>query len=181
MTPGRLLLAAACGLAALYAAGLVYEMDFARPGCCGLAWPHPDSVAVERWQAAADPRGGNPVLQRGAALTLLAAQPADANAWMRLAWADRARSGRLTKVGASALDMSYAVKVYGGNIDTPWRLGFALDNWSQLTPSGRRSAEQEFGLMPHTSPAWFAMRRLAARNVRDPAGRTEAGRLGLTN
>jgi hypothetical protein len=173
------MLAVACGLAALYAAGLVYEMDFARPGCCGLGWPHPDSVAVERWQAAADPHGRNPVIQRGAALTLLAAQPADANAWMRLAWADRLQHGRLTKVGASALDMSYAVKVYGGNGDTPWRLGFALDNWSQLTASGRQSAEQEFKLMPHTAPAWYAMRRVAVRNVRDPAGRAEAARLGL--
>jgi len=179
MTPGRLLLAVACGLSALYAAGLVYEMDFARPGCCGLSWPHPDTVAANRWQAAADPQGRNTAIQRGSALTLLAAEPANAGAWMRLAWVDRLEHGRLTKVGASALDMSYALKLYGGNTDSPWRLGFALDNWSQLTPAGRQSAELEFRLIPRTAPGWFTLRRLSAGHVRDPAGRAEAARLGL--
>jgi hypothetical protein len=179
MTPGRLALAAACGLAALYAAGLVYEMDFARPGCCGLGWPSTDPVSANRWQAAADPKGGNPAIQRGAALALLGAEPADANAWMRLAWADRLEHGRLTKVGAGALDMSYATRLYGGAADTPWRIGFALNNWSQLTPAGRQSAEAEFRLLPHTGPAWAAMRQVSVRNVRDPAGSAEAARLGL--
>jgi hypothetical protein len=86
-------------------------MDFARPGCCGLGWPHPDPIAAARWQAAADQQGRNPAIQRGAALTLLAAQPADSNAWMRLAWADRLDHGRLTQAGAGALDMIKTRKI----------------------------------------------------------------------
>jgi hypothetical protein len=177
MTPGRLALAAACGLAALYAAGLVYEMDFARPGCCGLGWPHPDPVAAARWQAAADPSAVNPAIQRGAALTLLAAEPANANAWMRLAWADRLAHGRLTRAGAGALEMSYLVQLYSAK-DVGWRVAFVLDNWSRIPVEIREDAVREAGFAQNRA-TWGQIVVAVRRGITDPEGRKVAAAMGL--
>ena len=132
---GRFLLLLGAALGTLYAGSLFYEIDFAAAGCCGLAWPTPDPGAAERAMIAADPKGLDAAIQRQAAIKALSARPADAVAWLRLAYADRLAHGRLTDAGAHAVDMSYLTQPYAGS-QTPWRLSFALDNWSRLTPDG---------------------------------------------
>jgi hypothetical protein len=179
VTLGRLLLGVGAFVGALYAAGLVYEMDFAPAGCCGLSWPSSDTAAAERRLAAADPKGLDGAAQRKAAVAVLAAAPADVNAWMRLAWADWLEHGVLTRDGAHALDMSYLVKSYAGG-QTVWRIGFALDNWSRLTPEGRRSAVREVEIARADADRWPQVREAVRRGPRDPEGRVEAALLGLT-
>lgn len=178
MTAGRTLLAAGCAFGALYAAALLYEMDFAPAGCCALSWPSPDPVAAGRRLAAVDPKGRNPAAQRQGALVQLASAPADADAWMRLAWADWLGHGVLTRAGARALDMSYVLRPYAG-VDTTWRVGFALDNWSRLTPETQQGVVREVGQAPFGFQL-SQIRSLVAQGVRDPAGQAEAAVLGLT-
>lgn len=176
MTAGRALLAAGCVFGALYAAALVFEMDFAPAGCCGLSWPTPDPVASNRRSAALDPRGQIALVQRRAALDQLAAAPADFDGWLRLAWADWLGRRALTRLGIGALDMSYDLRPYAG-IDTPWRVGFALDNWSRLSPDIQRNVVREVKLAPPYEVDRISA--VAAAGARDPAGRDEAVRLGL--
>jgi hypothetical protein len=177
MTAERTLLAAGCAFGALYAAALLYEMDLSPAGCCALSWPSPDPVAAGRRLAAADPKGRNPAAQRQGALVQLAAAPADADAWMQLAWADWLSHGVLTRAGARALDISYVLRPYAGG-DTLWRVGFALDNWSGLTPETRHAVVGEVKLTPQTLRNQISA--MAAQGVRDPTGQAEAALLGLT-
>jgi hypothetical protein len=174
---GRLLLMLSAALGALYAGGLFYEIDFAAAGCCGLTWPTPDPGAVERAMAAADPKGLNAAVQGQAALSVLSARPAEAVAWLRLAYADRLANGRLTEAGAHAVDMSYLTQPYAGS-QTPWRLGFALDNWSRLSAEGRKDALREVETARNDFERWPAV-QARSRQVRDQSGRMTAALLGL--
>lgn len=179
LLPRQGLLAAVCGLAALYAAGLVYEMDFSRPGCCGLAWPHRDSAAVARWLAGADTKGRNPAAERRATQALLASEPANAGAWMRLAWAERLAHDHLTEAGAAALDMSYVVRPFASG-ETVWRTDFSLNNWSRLSDETRGEVAREIEIARTDSKHWQALRRAILRGASDPEGRKAATLLGLS-
>lgn len=177
MKPGRIALAVGSALAAAYAAGLVYEIDFAPAGCCGLGWPSRDPAVAQRALIAADPASNDAKAQRRAALAFLAAAPADSTAWMRLAWSDRLEHGFLTPAGVQALAASYLVQPYAGG-QTVWRVGFALDNWSRLDPEAREGALREIRIVRADPDHWRGM-RAAIRSPQDPGGRAEAALLGL--
>ena len=178
MAPQRLLLIVGAVLGALYAGGLFYEIDFAPAGCCGLTWPTPDPAAAERRVDAADPKGVNPAAQRQAALEVIAARPAEPSAWLRLAYADRLEHGRLTSVGARAVETSYLVSSYAGYL-APSRVGFALDNWSRLTQQGRAESVHEINIARTNPRLWRQMRIMAARRRQDPSGQMAAVLLGV--
>lgn len=175
---GRLLLATAAGFGALYAALLFYELDMAPPGCCGLTWPTPDPIAAERTMTA-DPKGTTAAIQRKTALAQLASQPGQPYGWMRFAAADRMANGHLTDAGVKALDMSYQMAPYAYR-QTPWRVAFALDNWSALTPAVRMEVLQEIEIAKKpTQDQVLLPTRKAAALVTDPSGRRTAALLGL--
>ena len=177
MAPARLILLAGAALCAVYAAGLFYEIDFAPGGCCGLTWPTPDPVVAERQVAAADPKGADAAAQRKAALDVLAARPGEPTAWLRLAYADRLAHGQLTAAGARAMDMSYLARPYIYH-QTAWRIGFALDNWSRLTPDGRKGALQEIAIA-RASGTLGEVAAAVRPGPADPSGRLAAALLGL--
>lgn len=185
MGRGRIWLSLGCIFAALYAAGLVYEIDFAPAGCCGLTWPTPDPFAAERILAQTDPKGRDGRLQRQTAVQVLAARPMDAQEWLRLAYADRLTHGQLTDAGARDVEMSYLVEPYAGP-QVYWRLGFDLDNWSRLTPQTRTDAMAEMKVALHDSPSLYitaprgddSLGALANRAA-DPSGRMAAALMGL--
>jgi hypothetical protein len=113
-----------------------------------------------------------------AALAELAARPAVASGWMRLAYADPLEHGRLTDVGAHAMEMRYLLLPYAYH-QAPWRIAFALDNWSSLTPDGRSQAQREIGITRRDPNLWPASRTAVAGAVRDASGRTIAEPIGL--
>lgn len=178
MAPPRLLLIAGCLLGALYAVGLFYEADLSPAGCCGLTWPTPDPMAAERRMAHDDPQALNAAVQRQAAVEVLTARPAEPTAWLRLAYADRLAHTQLTPAGAKALETSYLVSPFIYR-QAPWRIGFAFDNWSRLTPEGRRAALREIEIA-RNSWLWIEIVAAIRRGPADPSGRMAAALLGLS-
>ena len=93
--------------------------------------------------------------------------PANATAWLRLAYIDSVDGDGLGPDGNLALARSWAVAPLGPD-DTPWRLMFAFNHWGDLDPSNRQLALDELN--------WALTRgRLSVQNlqagVTDPAGR----------
>jgi hypothetical protein len=171
-------LAIAAVLVAAYGAGLLYEMVAAPAVCCGLTWPSPDPVQADRILARTDPQGRDAAAQRRAATLVLRARPGDPSAWLRLAYADRLANGRLSDAGRHDLDTSYLLAPYGGAW-APWRISFALDNWTALTPKIRQlaAAEIKVALSDYDIPKVI---KAQALKVQDPLGRLAAALLGLT-
>lgn len=111
----------------------------------------------------------DPAAVRRTTLETLGQAPLTASAWLRLAWlADR--DGRVSERNAM-LDRSYAVAPFGPDV-TAWRLGFAYQAWSTLTPELRRQAGAEL-------VATLATRGRLAREIEatidDPSGRLAYG------
>lgn len=179
MTRSRIALTAATVIAALYGAGLYYEQNLAGPHCCGLTWPTPDPAQAERLLIAADPKGINPVIQRQAAVAVLAGRPMDSSAWLRLAYADSLSHGRLTNDGRHALEMSYLVLPYAGP-DTPWRLSFILNNWTGAALQSRLDAIREMQILKQDGYSLRLATYKAIKKVRDPSARLAAALEGMT-
>jgi hypothetical protein len=169
----------AAALIAAYGAGLLYEMVAAPAGCCALTWPSPDPIQAERILTQTDPMGKSATAQALAARAVLAARPGEPSAWMRAAYADRLQHGRLTDAGRRALDSSYLIAPYAGG-QTPWRIGFALDNWTNLQPATRQEAVQEINVALNDEGGIPEATKAAALKVQDPAGRLTAALLGIT-
>ena len=74
--------------------------------------------------------------------TALNLSPADDAAWLRLAYIDRLSSGGLTADGIKWLQRSYAVAPFGPQTSF-WRVRFALENWTALTPALRDAVTEE--------------------------------------
>lgn len=161
----------------IYGSVLYIQQNLAGHGCCGATWPTPDPTQAERLIAKADPAARNAAMQRSAAVDVLTARPMDSNAWLRLAYADGLAHGRFTDEGLHAFEMSYLVAPYAGH-DTPGRLVFALDNWTAVTPSVRRSVMAEIAIMDKDDAVRGAA-RVAGRKIQTPAGRMTAILLGL--
>jgi hypothetical protein len=142
----RPLLIAALSLLALYALGLLYEMDWAPAGCCGFTWPTPNPAQAERLVLAKDPKGLDAAAQRKAAAGILAARPADANAWLRLAYADRLAHGKLTGEGRHAFEMSYLTAPYAAE-NASYRVAFALENWGDVSAQTRTDCVKEIDMI----------------------------------
>jgi len=180
LKPARILLTVAAGLGALYAAGLFYEVDFAPAGCCGLAWPGHDPAAAERLAAARDPRGLNAATQHDAAVAVLTARPAEPVAWVRLAYADwLASGGVMTAASERALDQSYQMAPYAFR-QAPFRIAFALANWSGLAPDTRKAVLKEIQAARAQDQIWAEVRAVVRQTPMDPSGRLSAALMGLT-
>jgi hypothetical protein len=68
--------------------------------------------------------------------------PATAAAWLRIAYAETLPGGRLGAEGLHALARSYEVAPLGPEV-TAWRIVFAFEHWSQLSPALRARAVEE--------------------------------------
>ena len=111
--------------AAAYGAGLLLEVELAKPHCCAMTWPSTDPPQAEQIALNADPKALNADLQNQTALAILAGRPGDFAAWLRLAYADRLKHPQLTKTGQYAFETSYLVQPYAGDL-TPLRIAFGL-------------------------------------------------------
>jgi hypothetical protein len=171
-------LAIAAVLVAAYGAGLLYEMVAAPAVCCGLTWPSPDPVQADRILARTDPQGRDAAAQRRAATLVLRARPGDPSAWLRLAYADRLANGRLSDAGRHDVDTSYLLAPYGGAW-TPWRISFALDNWTNLGASSQAAAIKEINIVVTQDSELIRASKIAVSTVHDPSGRLVAALLGL--
>lgn len=106
--------------------------------------------------------------------------PANATAWLRLAYLDSRDSNGLGPDGNRALARSYAVAPLGPD-DTPWRLAFALNHWTDLEQSNRVLVLDE---LQWAVTVGRVKARTLTTNVSDPAGRLALGLtldLGRTN
>jgi hypothetical protein len=131
---------------------------YARPAERLLADPAPSPQAVAEAER----------LSRQA----LAQFPYDNSSWLRLAYADRLRHGRLTPQGVALLRRSYdlaPIDIYAG----AWRISFVLENSQSIPRDVRQSARREFGAL------WRDYRRRGellqmAGALQNPAGRLSA-------
>lgn len=103
---------------------------------------------------------------------MLAARPAEVSGWLRLAYADRMQHGRLTEAGIRAFEMSYTVNPFAYR-QSPWRLAFALNNWSSLSPQARQEALKEIDLVKQDWWIWQDT-KAAVASTTDPSGRMAA-------
>lgn len=166
-------------LAASYGGGLYYEQNFAPADCCGLTWPSTDPGQAQRILAQTDPRAIDPAAQMEAARAILRGRPGDANAWLRLSYADwLGHGGRFSDDGRRALEASYLITPYGGPF-TAWRVALALSSWSSLSADTRQDVAKEVEIVKNDQFA--AATRAAAAAVRDPQGHLAAIRLGLVS
>jgi hypothetical protein len=166
-------------LIAAYGAGLLYEMVAAPAGCCALTWPSPDPVQAERVLGQTDPQGRNAAAQARTAQAVLAARPGDPTAWLRAAYAERLQHGHLTDTGRRDIDTSYLIAPYGGPW-SPWRIAFALDNWTALTPKIRQLVAAEVDVALDDDFVIREATKARALKVQDPRGRLAAALLGIT-
>lgn len=169
----------AAALIAAYGIGLYYEQNFAPLGCCALTWPSSDPSQAQRVLNQTDPKAIDPVAQKQAATIILQGRPGDANAWLRLAYADwLAHGGRFSNEGRRNLDTSYLITPYGGPF-TAWRVALALSDWSNLAAGTRLDVAKEVEIVKKDQFA--AATRAAATAVRAPQGHLAAVRLGLAS
>lgn len=72
----------------------------------------------------------------------LALAPHNNTARLRLAWIDRQRHGRLSPAGVKLVTQSYDLAPYDIAV-AQWRVPFALENWTALSPSTRANVRVE--------------------------------------
>lgn len=101
---------------------------------------------------------------------------ASPTSWLRLAYIDSLGPQGLTDAGRDFLNRSYALAPYGPD-DTPWRLRFIFDHWSEVGQPLRNLAiaELDVGRRSHRAE----IDNLAA-DVSDPSGQL-AARLALSS
>ena len=99
--------------------------------------------------------------------------PARGNAWVRLAYLDTARDGRLDESGRAAFARSYRVEPYGPRDLRRWRLEFALTRWSLIDPDTQAAVLEEARAAAAGGADWYEestwMWRLAERLPPEPA------------
>ncbi|WGM31819.1 hypothetical protein [Brevundimonas sp. NIBR11] len=96
----------------------------------------------------------------------LRSAPANATAWLRLAYIDSRRQEGLGAFGIAAMKRSYDAAPYGPD-DTAWRLRFALNHWSRLDATTRLLVLNELRFaLTHRRAATVQL----AHDVSDSAG-----------
>ena len=98
--------------------------------------------------------------------------PYDASSWLRLAYADRIRNGRLTPEGVGYLKRSYdlvGVDIYAG----VWRVGFVLENSQAIPKDLRAAARNEVEALWKERKHREQLGQMAA-GLHNPAGRLSA-------
>lgn len=93
--------------------------------------------------------------------------PANPTAWLRLAYLDSEDGDGFGQDGNLALSRSYAVAPFGPD-DTPWRLMFAFNHWTELDPANRIRVLEELRWARTTGR--LKVSALQER-IGDPAGR----------
>ena len=97
-------------------------------------------------------------------------QPADASAWLELAWAASLDDGQLTQDANMAIARSYVLAPMGPEV-TLWRLTFVFDHWASVSPEVRELALAEFkGVYPRRGWTLDGL----APTIQDPTGRMVA-------
>jgi hypothetical protein len=133
-------------------------------GAVGLAGVH--EARADALARTPDPDGRLRDRARTETLRTLRQAPANATAWLRLAYLDSLSPNGLGAGGNLALARSYAAAPFGPD-DTVWRLGFAFNHWRALDRSNRALALAELEVVARDDPA-------AIRGIRtvvtDPAG-----------
>jgi O-antigen ligase len=79
----------------------------------------------------------------------IALSPYDTSAMLRLAYIDTLRHGRLTAEGAEQFALSYERAPLDQAVAS-WRIKFALESWSQLTPQTQAAVRREFEALVQT-------------------------------
>ena len=135
------IVASVSALGAAYCVGLLYEGYAADHYSNLLTAPFVDKPAAER---AYNRLATNaPTAVRGAAAQrLVEGDPANPESWTALAYVDWLQHGALTPAGVAALDRSYQITFFEPE-GAVWRIGFALDNWTALTPALRQQVLAE--------------------------------------
>ena len=164
-------------LATGYGAWLFFESFLAPSGCCGAVWPLSNPMQAERLLHRQDPDDRDGAKQRAAGLTIVRARPADVEAWLRLAYADRLIHGRLTAEGANALDVSYSITPYAGP-RAVWRVVFVLDNWTSAPERVKRDTLEEIKIIKSDPESKWELRQRTP-TVKDPNGRLAAALFGV--
>jgi hypothetical protein len=95
------------------------------------------------------------------------ASPMTSAPWLRIAWL-RSRSGPLDAEALNAIERSYTVEPYAGDVQS-WRLTFLYDHWRELTPDIRALATAE-----HLAIVGYRPAQWTPDGVTDPAGRMAA-------
>ena len=162
-------MAGLCAVASAYGLLLYLESFAASAACCRATWPNPNPVQAERLLDARDPAGLDPVLQERAARQELAARPVDPSGWLRLAYADSLRNGRLTPAGLAALKTSYTMVAYGGQ-NAGWRVFFGLNHLYELDADTRRQVLAELKVLSQDYPRNVPARARMA-HLTNPLGR----------
>ncbi len=145
--------------------GLALAIPLSRPGEWRLDQPELAAVSEVRAEKAASVSPLDAEAVRSLTRRTLSRRPLEAAAWARLAWLASRKGDRAGML--DALDRSYAAAPYGPDI-TEWRLRFAFDRWSALTPGLRRQAQSELLVAKRTRPAMAAQ---VQDLVTDPSGR----------
>ena len=145
----------------------------------GLAWPTSTMGELGGLSWANEARAGalisqpdpSPAVQREASARTrqsLKGDPANATAWLRLAYIDSLKPDGLGTTGLAALSRSYSLAPYGPD-DSRWRLEFVFNNWSRMTPELRADALKELEVLAlHRRYGDFPAR------IQDPIGRLAA-------
>jgi len=131
---------------------------YARPAEQLLATPSPSPRAVREASALSE--------------RALRQFPYDNSSWLRLAYADTLRNGRLTPEGVAILRRSYeiaGVDIYAG----VWRISFILENSQSIPRDVRMSAKKEFETLWRDYHKRDDLQQMAVA-VRNPAGRLSA-------
>lgn len=170
-------LAALAVVAAVYGATLYAESFIAGDGCCAATGLQPNPVQAERLLERADPKGLDAALQEQAARQVIAARPIDASGWLRLAYADALRNGRLTPQWRYALKTSYTMAAYAGR-NAGWRAAFGLDHWYELDADSRARVIAELKALARDNTRRDAAKSLIG-GVRNPVGRYQAHLQGM--
>lgn len=72
--------------------------------------------------------------------------PYDTSSWLRIAYIDQLRHGDLSPVGVAAFARSYDLIAVDPAL-APWRIRFALENWSKIPKELKKAVREEAGAL----------------------------------
>jgi hypothetical protein len=164
---------ACSALLAAYGAGLFYEGYLAKSYSGALTYPFVDRPAAER--AYNTLANDAPLAARDQAVgRLLRADPANARNWTLVSYIDWLHHGqRLSPAGVAAFDRSYTMSPFDPDA-APWRVNFALENWTALSASQRVAVISETSWMFQHDMQTAADLKARLKTIRNPAGRAMA-------
>lgn len=127
---------------------------------------------VDKLLAQKENRGES--LAEAAALTGLALRqsPFDTGGWMRQAYIEELRHGRMTPAAVKAIQRSYGVVGVDPNISL-WRIRFCLEHWPDLPVETRQDVAREASAIRTAYDHSLQLERML-KQINDPSGRLAA-------